>query len=420
MQYFEDETVARCLEDSQCEPVWDVVVGIPSFNNAATICKVVETCGAGLKEYFPELKSLIINSDGGSTDGTIEAVKNARLPEGIRAISIPYEGIKGKGSALRAIFVAADMLNSRFCIITDADSRSIKPQWIKLLGEPIYKHNYGYVTPYYLRDKYDGTITNALVYPLTSALYGFRLRQPIGGDFAMSTGLLKNFIFTHAYEWYPDVCRFGVDIWMTTTAICEGFNIIQAPLGVKIHDVKDPGADLSLMFKQVVGTMFGMMRKYEMKWKVAGKSISAPVSGDVPIQEIEDLKINVKNLTAKFEDGFTKFGDAWKVILGSDGYRMLRKIMKSQLRFNFPADFWAKVIYDYSAYFNFSPKDMKGEILDSLNPLYCARTASFVLDTRTISDEMSDALVYGGANVFERLKPYLIEKWTNNEQRLFS
>jgi hypothetical protein len=70
-------------------------------------------------------------------------------------------------------------------------------------------------------------------------------------------------------------------------------------------------------------------------------------------------------------------------------------------------------------YFNFSPKDEREGILDSLNPLYCARTASFVLDTRTISDEMSDALVYGGANVFERLKPYLIEKWTHNEQKLF-
>jgi len=46
----------------------DIIVGIPSFNNANTIGNVVSNFANGLKQYFPHFKSLIINSDGGSTD----------------------------------------------------------------------------------------------------------------------------------------------------------------------------------------------------------------------------------------------------------------------------------------------------------------------------------------------------------------
>ena len=45
---------------------------------------------------------------------------------------------------------------------------------------------FDYVAPLYLRHKYDGTITNSIVYPLTRALYGREVRQPIGGDFGFS------------------------------------------------------------------------------------------------------------------------------------------------------------------------------------------------------------------------------------------
>ena len=49
-----------------------------------------------------------------------------------------------------------------------------------------------------------------------------------------------------------DVARFGIDIWMTTTALADGFRVCQAFLGAKIHDAKDPGADLAAMLVQVV------------------------------------------------------------------------------------------------------------------------------------------------------------------------
>ena len=55
----------------------DLLVGIPSYNNARTIGHVVRATAAGLTKYFPGAKAVIVNSDGGSTDGTHEIVAQA-------------------------------------------------------------------------------------------------------------------------------------------------------------------------------------------------------------------------------------------------------------------------------------------------------------------------------------------------------
>ena len=117
--------------------------------------------------------------------------------------------------------------------------------------------------PLYHRHKYDGTITNSIVYPLTRALYGKSVRQPIGGDFGFSGKLAK--FYLEQDVWETDVARFGIDIWMTTTAIANGFKVAQSFLGAKIHDAKDPGADLTAMLYQVVGATFDLMETYQRR-----------------------------------------------------------------------------------------------------------------------------------------------------------
>ena len=118
---------------------------------------------------------------------------------------------------------------------------------------PILKGGFDFVAPLYSRYKYDGTITNTVTYPLTRALYGLRIRQPIGGDFGVSGDLVRHYL--ELDDWTEDISKFGIDIWMTTTAITGGFAVCQTRLGAKVHDPKDPGSDLGPMFSQVVGTI---------------------------------------------------------------------------------------------------------------------------------------------------------------------
>src|SRR3990170_885046 len=45
----------------------DIVVGIPSYNNARTIGHVVRAVTAGLAKYFPGARAVLVNSDGSLT-----------------------------------------------------------------------------------------------------------------------------------------------------------------------------------------------------------------------------------------------------------------------------------------------------------------------------------------------------------------
>lgn len=66
------------------------------------------------------------------------------------------------------------------------------------------------MAPVYLRHKYDGTITNNIVYNITRALYDKRIRQPIGGDFALSHNLARHYVRQDLWE--TEVASFGIDV----------------------------------------------------------------------------------------------------------------------------------------------------------------------------------------------------------------
>ncbi|MBW2600033.1 MAG: glycosyltransferase, partial [Deltaproteobacteria bacterium] len=165
---------------------FDVVVGIPSYNEAKTIGYVTRMAGEGLARYFPDAKSIIVNCDNNSSDGTKEAFLSAEIPGRVKKkyISTP-EGVKGKGNNLYNLFQFCRDAEAKVTIVVDADLRSITPKWIKYLGHPI-KDGQDFVAPFYSRHQFDATITNHLCYPLMFSLARVDIRQPIGGDFAFS------------------------------------------------------------------------------------------------------------------------------------------------------------------------------------------------------------------------------------------
>jgi len=271
-----EDALQRIAQIGQAE----ILVGIPSYNNAGTIAHVVKMAAQGMVKHFPDMKPVLINSDGGSSDGTRQVVLDTPVLPGVEVIATEYQGLPGKGSAFRAIFETARALGAKACVVVDSDLRSITPQWIKLLADPVVGQGYDYVTPYYSRHKYDGTITNNITFPMTRMLYGLdglEVRQPIGGDFGFSGKLVSAYL--ERGDWESDIARYGIDIWMTTTAINESGRVCQARLGAKVHDAKDPAEALGPMFVQVVGTLFSLMTTYQSHWESVTSVERAPIYG---------------------------------------------------------------------------------------------------------------------------------------------
>ena len=136
----------------------DIVVGIPSYDNARTVGHVVRAVQAGLAKYFPDCKSVLVNSDGGSKDPTPEIVAHTGIENlatilvehpqfPVNKIVTAYHGIPGKGSAFRTIFAIAARLGAKACCVVDADLRSITPEWIELLLDPVIDGAFEFVSP---------------------------------------------------------------------------------------------------------------------------------------------------------------------------------------------------------------------------------------------------------------------------------
>ena len=146
------------------------------------------------------------------------------------------DGIKGKGNNLKNLFAKVVELSAKAVIVVDADLKSITPLWIRDLGNPLFD-SYDFVAPLYVRHKYDGTLTTNLAYPLTRALYGRRIRQPINGDYGFSGNLAG--IYMESDIWSETAANFGIDIWMTTLAMRRRVSVIQSFMGKpKIHTPK--------------------------------------------------------------------------------------------------------------------------------------------------------------------------------------
>ncbi len=391
---------------------FDVVVGIPSYNESQTIGYVTRMVGEGLAEYFPDAASIIVNCDNNSPDGTKEAFLSADVPDKIRKkyISTP-EGIKGKGNNFYNLFRFCRDAKAKVTIVVDADLRSITPEWIKYLGYPI-KEGEDFVAPLYSRHQFDATITNHLCYPLIFSLARFDVRQPIGGDFAFSPRLCSCWL---DQEWTDMTRQYGIDIFMSLNAVFSGFNICESGLGNKIHNASAP--KLGKMFEEVVYTLFSTLLRHRHVW------LEAPLLEDSPdiyrpehtinqyglekMMEPQALSIDILGLKKQCRDEYETYKHLIKQYLNPYDYNWIRYMFMVD-DYDLNTMIWTQIVYRLLFLFDDAPEETKQEIIDALKPLYFARCITFDYTTFRYSADFVRKEIKNQSRAFLSQKPYLM------------
>ena len=391
---------------------FDVVVGIPSYNEAQTIGYVTRMSGEGLAKYFPDARSVIVNCDNNSPDGTKEAFLSADVPDRIKKkyLSTPEE-IKGKGNNFYNLFRFCQDAEAKVTIVVDADLRSITPEWIKYLGYPI-KEGEDFVTPLYSRHQFDATITNHLCYPLIFSLARFDVRQPIGGDFAFSPGLCSYWL---DQEWTDMTRQYGIDIFMSLNAVFGGFNICQSGLGNKIHNASSP--KLGRMFEEVVYTLFSILLRYRHIWletlvqenshDIYGPEHTINRYGLEKMTEPQDLSIDIIGLKKQCRDEYETYKHLIKRYLSSYGYNRIHYMFMID-NYDLDTMIWTQIVYKFLFLFDGASEETKQEIIDALKPLYFARSITFDYTTFRYSVNFAGKEIKDQSRAFLSQKPYLM------------
>ena len=345
------------------------------------------------------MKGLIINVDNNSPDNTKDAFLNTKTGTEKQYITTA-PGVKGKGNNFYNLFKACTYSGAKAVVVVDADLKSITPEWVNFLATPVLE-SYDFVTPLYSRHKYDGTITNNIMYPLIYGLLGKNIRQPIGGDFAFSPRLAEHWL---NQEWTETTRQYGIDNFMTSHALFGGFKVCQAGLGAKIHKVSQP--KLNEMFIQVVTTFFDTILSNHKGWLDVELLEEIPTYGLKKMDKPQKLEVDCEEMkrTATYE--FFKNRPLLRNILSEGNYLYMNRCLKEQA-YDIDHDRWARTVYDLIA--SYSRAGSKAEVIEAIKPLYFARIVSFVNDTIDYGHERAEDEIRLQAECFRKHKPYLCE-----------
>lgn len=387
----------------------EIVVGIPSYNEADTIGNVVEVVDQGLETFFADRETVIVNVDNASPDGTGEAFLAVQTESPKIYLSTP-EGIRGKGNNVLNLMQKSCDLGAEAIATVDADLRSIEPRWIQKLANPVLK-GFDFVTPIYLRHKYDGTITNNIAYPLVGGVLGHRLRQPIGGEFGLSTRLARELLGLDISE---SVRHFGIDIWLTAHAcmfdarICQAF--MDAP---KIHNPKDPGASLDGMFRDVISVLFDAITAHSDAWLPVATTAPSIMFGFGmgARRRPEAVTVETGPLHRRFIQTFNGNSESLQELMAPEVWGELQAAVQGdpfELRISY--ELWCRIVYD--AILAYAEETSPGDdVVELLLSLYKGKVLSDILELTEMGAWVAERHVERQVDCFEHNKPYLVESW---------
>ena len=383
----------------------DVVVGIPSYNEADNIEFVVQRVARGLERDYSGLHTAIVNADNFSQDGTKTAFLNARSGPIPKVYLSTAPGVQGKGNNLLNLFRYLAPYRPSALAVVDADVRSITPDWPRRLLAPVL-NGHDFVAPLYSRNEYDGTITNHFCYPLIYGLLGMDLRQPIGGDFAFSGKLMDYWL---AQKWHSNVRHYGVDIFMTCGALLGGFRVAQVVLGTKVHKPSAP--KLGRMFSQVADTLFRTLLQSKGVWdRGNGSPERPPILGRSRGVIPQGLSIDYKQLKGR---ALKEFRLHQQLILKTLGGNLAARIetMFEAGRLRVSAFLWMRILYTFlEAYDRAGDGVARRSTVEALKPLYLARVVSFIRETLDLSHETSEEQIVRQAQTFYRYRRAITHK----------
>ncbi|MBZ5686642.1 MAG: hypothetical protein LAP86_16545 [Acidobacteriia bacterium] len=401
----------------------DILVGLPTHNNAKTVGAIVHTIRTGILRSFPRERAVIINADGGSRDGTPDLITGISIDDvrpdssvyalrTLHAISTRYASTPHSGVALRTILAAAELLRAKACIVISPESESITPEWISSLLRPVYYDGFDLVSPTYRRHKFDGLLMTNLLYPMVRALYGVRIREAYMPEFGFSGRLGSQFLGQN--RWNDGSGENGIELRLTLAAVTGGFRICQSFLGEKDH-VERRAADLVPTLRQSVGVLFSALDSDFPVWSSVSGSQEVPTTGSDMELLLDPLRINRKRLRDMFVSGVSELESVFQSILSPSTLAELKRIAGlREEEFRYPAELWVRTVYEFAAAYQKSVIN-RDHVIQALAPLFRGRVFTFVVENRNESARDVAKNIEGLCLEFERLKPYLLDMWKSKE-----
>lgn len=400
----------------------DLLVGIASRSNMSTPSHTLCAIERSFRQHFPRQRAVIVDTCGGNLPGAgTEAGdlgkapgKNARFVEEsslrtVHRVTADFLGSPTPGLALRTILAAADLLRARACAVVSAGTTNLAPDWITNLLRPAYQEKFDYVAPLYTRHKFHGLLARNLLYPMSRAVFGFRIRELYSDEWGFSGRLAAACVDQDV--WHEESIRARPEAWMMISATPPDFRRCQAFLGEKLQAATGSGPDIVEVFRQTVGNLFWCLEARQSAWLVGEKSDPVKTFGPEPELTSEPIDLNRTRILEMFRSGVTELEPVLSSILDPETHAEIKRIASlGESNFKFGSDLWVRTLYDFAAAYHHAVIN-RDHLIQALTPLYRGLTFSFLAEHSDSSPSEMETVTENLCVEFERQRPYLTEKW---------
>jgi hypothetical protein len=395
----------------------DVLVGLPTLNNASTVVEIVRAVHVAFTRDFPRLRTVMINSDGGSTDGTPDLIRAASFTDAdtvltshslrtLHRVLAPYHGLPGKHTALRTIFAAVELTQAATLVVIDPGGAATTAERITELITPVMRGEVEFLAPRLRRHPRDGVLITQLVRPLIRALYGVALDEPLGVEFSCSGRFAAQCLERDI--WNHEAARFAIDLWLRTEAVAKGFRVGQ----IWRPSTATAGARTTLrdVVQQVVIALVESLRAHDAFWTSASGVRELPTWGTEPSETPDAPSWDYQALA---EQARHDLGEILPLLPGTLESSLVSRLVEQTASADPPLDdeFWVRIVYAIAAATRPGATNIE-HVAGLFVPLYMWRAAAFMAHTAQESDARVDAELESLGRIFQRLKPMLVGSWS--------
>lgn len=129
----------------------------------------------------------------------------------------------------------------------------------------------------------------------------------------------------------------------------------------------------------------------------------------------EAVQVNRERLREMFISGVAELQPVFRSILAPSTLSDLQKVATvNGNEFSYPGELWTRTVFEFATAHHKSVIN-RDHIVQALIPLYRGRALSFLLENENGSAENIERSVESLCGEFERLKPYLLQIWSNGK-----
>jgi hypothetical protein len=370
---------------------------------ADSIAYVVRQVDLGLSQHLGHLSCLIVNADNESEDDTRGAFQATETRTPKVHISCG-DGGRGKGLNLLGLLQLAHAHRDTLLamVVLDADLRSIRPDWAALLAAPILDHH-DLAAPRYARHRFDDPITDHLCYPLIYSLLETDLRQPVGGEYALSPRLIEHLL---QVDWPSAVRQYGIDAFITVRAITGGFSTCEVGLGAKNHAASWPR--MGPIFDQVATTLLDQLVVHKGRWD--GSPWSRPRALERSGRDLlqpEELTVDLRLVKDQLREEYLPRRELLGELLDEHTAQRVRAMFERDY-YDLDLLSWTQIVYRMLHLFDRGSGAVRADVVQALRPLCFARSVAHNYQTWRYSLDHSEASIKSQARAFASQKPFLL------------